>query len=100
MARPTEALLEVEGDSIRPLSVSDLTLMQRLAATIPAEVFQLPGTAAELAVFIESVGRRTWSMPMVSVHSGGSAGLCLLSLGQPKNLNAYLVALFDAPPSS
>jgi RimJ/RimL family protein N-acetyltransferase len=97
---PAEGLLDLEGESIRALTIQDIDALRRLRDVTPAELFALPGSVAELGAFIEGLGKKAWSMPMICSRDGEPVGLCLMSMAQLKNLNAYLVALFAEPASS
>lgn len=97
---PAEGLLSLHRDSIQALTVQDLVVVRRLREVTPPGLFALPGSAAELGAFIEGLGKKPWSMPMICSRDGQPVGLCLMSMAQLKNLNAYLVAVFAEPASS
>lgn len=89
--------MELDGDSLRGLSSDDLPALLRLRAAGPADVFELPGSPAETDGFFQALAQRPWSLPMLCSHDGEPVGLCLMSVAQLRNLNAYLVALFAEP---
>jgi hypothetical protein len=97
---PAEGLLSLNGESIRALTIEDLVAVRRLRDVTPPGLFALPGSAAELGAFIEGLAKKPWSMPMICSRDGEPVGLCLMSMAQLKNLNAYLVAVFAEPASS
>ncbi len=90
-------MLEVDGDSIGRLNAAELPALLQFAEAIPPEIFKVPSSPGELARLFEDLGKKPWSMPMVCHRNGKAVGLCLMSVGQLKNLNAYLVAVFSDP---
>lgn len=99
-SKPFEGMIELDGDSLRGLTTDDLPALMRLREATPTDVFELPGSAQELAGFLEVLAKKPWSLPMLCCHHGKPSGLCLMSVGQLKNLNAYLVALFEQPAAA
>jgi hypothetical protein len=99
-SRPFEGMIEVDGDSIRRLTAADLPALLRLREVTPRNHFDLPGTPSELAGFLDLLAKKPWSLPMLCCHEAKATGLCLMNLGQLKNLNAYLIALFEQPSTS
>jgi hypothetical protein len=95
-----QGLMEVGGDSLRMLAADDFPAIQKLRETAPPEIFDLPGTSGEFAGFFEGLMRKPWSMPMLCCQAAEPVGACLMTVGQLKNLNAYLVAVFDEPVSA
>jgi hypothetical protein len=95
-----DGLINLDGDSLRRLTSDDLPAVLRLREAAPGEMFHLPVGAAELAAFMDYLANRRWSMPMLCCHEGKPSGLCLMSMGQLKNLNSYLVPLFEQPATA
>lgn len=92
-----QGLTELGRESLRVLTADDLPAVLRLRKLAPPEMFEVPGSAAELGGFIEGLAKKPWSLPMLCCQDDEPVGLCLMSAGQLKNLNAYLVAVFEEP---
>lgn len=99
-SKPFEGLVELDGDSLRALTADDLPAMVRLREATPHDVFDVPSSAEGLAGFLDVLARKPWSLPMLCCHQGKPSGLCLMNVGQLKNLNAYLIALFEQPATA
>jgi hypothetical protein len=97
---PAQGLMERDGDSLRVLTVDDLPAVLRLRQATPPELFELPGSPAELGGFVHGLANKPWSLPMLCCQDGEPVGLCLMSVAQLKNLNAYLVAVFEKPAAA
>jgi RimJ/RimL family protein N-acetyltransferase len=92
-----EGLTELGGDSLQVLTAADLPALLNLRSAMPRGMFELPGTAVEIDAFIRGLAGRPWSLPMICRHDGDPVGLCLMSVAQLRNLNAYVVAVFTEP---
>jgi RimJ/RimL family protein N-acetyltransferase len=97
---PAHGLMELDGDSLRMLTVDDLPALARLREAAPHELFELPSSPEEIGGFVQGLATRPWSLPMLCCHDDEPVGLCLMSVAQLKNLNAYLVAVFEQPASA
>jgi len=98
--KASSGMIELDGDSLRIPTTDDLPAILRLRDITRRELFEIPSSAAELAGFLEALAKKTWSLPMLCCHLGLPSGLCLMNLGQLKNLNANLVALFEEPATA
>jgi hypothetical protein len=99
-SRAFEGMIELGGDSLRRLTADDLPAVLRLREATPLDLFALPSSQSELAGFLELLAKKPWSLPMLCYHEAVATGLCFMNLGQLKNLNAYLIALFERPATS
>jgi hypothetical protein len=99
-ANPAQGLMALEGASLRQLHIDDLPALLRLRAASPPSLFELPGSEAEIGGFVEGLAKKPWSLPMLCCHDDEPVGLCLMSVAQLKNLNAFLVAVFEQPASA
>jgi RimJ/RimL family protein N-acetyltransferase len=98
--KPLDGMIELDGDSLRRITTDDLPALMRLRDSAPPNLFELPGSPAQLTAFLEALDRRPWSMPLLCCRRGRPTGVCLMNVGQLKNLNAYLVALFEEPATA
>jgi RimJ/RimL family protein N-acetyltransferase len=96
-SKPAAGLLELDNFSIRGLRAGDLPAVRSLAESTPAGVFELPVTDRAFQAFAGGLAKKPWSLPFLCFQDGRPVGMCLMSIAQVKNLNAYLVALFSVP---
>ena len=76
---------------------ADFGEMAPVLEATPPEVFQLPLSEAAFRGFVKRIEAEPWSMPMVCRRRERTVAAFVLTLASPKNANAFLLALLQAP---
>ena len=96
-AAAAPGLPELDRSALQPLGPEHHPLMERLNSATPEGIAELPAAAERYLEHLKDLRGRPWSLATVCKQDGKESGYCQLSVGQFKNLAAYVVGLFVDP---
>lgn len=98
---PAPAILELDDCSLARLEPDDAPLaVELLAQRGNRYVHDLPSDEAALRTAIAELPRQTYALPLAILRGKDVVGMASTVLGNPRTLNASLLAMFVDPPGS